>query len=85
MQTSIAAQSSPSSTGAAGQRPELLDRLTFLVRERVGFAKLTDTFDILDPATKETIGIAKEEPPGWAKWLRLLVNKRFRPTTVNVY
>jgi uncharacterized protein YxjI len=63
----------------------LLDRQTFFVREHVGFAKLTDTFDILDPATQEKVGIAKEEPPGWAKWLRLLVNKRLMPTTVNVY
>jgi uncharacterized protein YxjI len=63
----------------------LLDRLTFLVRERVGFAKLTDTYDLFDPESKQTIGIAKEEPPGWAKWLRLLVNKRLMPTTVNVY
>jgi uncharacterized protein YxjI len=63
----------------------LLDRQTFFVREHVGFAKLTDTFDILDPTTRATIGVAKEEPPGWAKWLRLLVNKRLMPTTVNVY
>jgi uncharacterized protein YxjI len=84
MQTSIRS-ASQAPTRSAEQRPGLLDRLTFLVRERVGFAKLTDTFDILDPATKETIGIAKEEPPGWAKWLRLLVNKRFLPTTINVY
>jgi uncharacterized protein YxjI len=85
MQTSIRLPSSTPSTGSAEQRPELLDRQTFLVRERVGFAKLTDTFDILDPSTQRTIGIAKEEPPGWAKWLRLLVNKRFLPTTINVY
>ena len=83
MQTATRPSSSASSGSAGG--PSLLDRLTFLVRERVGFAKLTDTFDILDPETQQTIGIAKEEPPGWAKWLRLLVNKRLLPTTVNVY
>jgi uncharacterized protein YxjI len=63
----------------------LLDRQTFFVRERVGFVKLTDTFDILDPATQQAIGLAKEEPPGWAKWLRLLLSKQMLPTTVNVY
>ena len=63
----------------------MLDRQTLFVRERVGFAKLTDVFDILDPASQATIGVAKEEPPGWAKWLRLLVKKQFLPTTVNVY
>ena len=63
----------------------LLDRATFFIRERVGFAKLTDTYDILDPQTQQAIGIAKEEPPGWAKWLRLLINKQMMPTTVNIY
>ena len=63
----------------------LLQRQTYFIKERVGFAKLTDTYDLLDPATQQPIGIAKEEPPGWAKWLRLLVNKQMMPTTVNVY
>lgn len=82
MQTSIRP---PSSTGSATPRPALLDRLTFLVRERVAFAKLVDTYDLFDPETQQTIGIAKEEPSAWAKWLRLLVNKRLLPTTINVY
>src|SRR5688572_7998433 len=85
MPTSIRLVSSPPPTASAGHSPELLDRTTFLVRERVGFAKLTDTFDLLDPATGQAIGLAKEEPPGWAKWLRLLVNKQLLPTTINVY
>lgn len=63
----------------------LLDRTTFFVKERVAVLKLTDTFDILDPAAGQTIGVAKEEPPGWAKWLRLLVNKQMLPTVVNIY
>jgi hypothetical protein len=29
------------------------------------------------PETQQTIGIAKEEPAAWAKWLRLLINKQF--------
>ncbi len=52
----------------------------YFVRERVGFVKLTDTYDILDPQTQHVIGIAKEEPPGWAKWLRLVINKQVMPT-----
>ena len=47
--------------------------------------KLTDTYDILDPATGQNIGLAKEEPPTWAKWLRLVVNKQMLPTAVNIY
>jgi len=63
----------------------LLDRRTYVVKERVAFAKLTDTYDLLDAATGQPIGIAKEEPEAWAKWLRLIVNKKLMPTTVNVY
>jgi uncharacterized protein YxjI len=63
----------------------LLHRTTFFVKERVAMLKLTDTYDILDPASGQTIGIAKEEPPGWAKWLRLVVKKHRLPTAINVY
>jgi uncharacterized protein YxjI len=63
----------------------LLNQSTFFVKERVAFAKLTDTYDILDPVSQQPIGIAREEPPGWAKWLRLLINKQLMPTRVNIY
>lgn len=63
----------------------LLNRTTFFVKEHVGMLKLTDTFDILDPATGAQVGIAKEEPPAWAKWLRLLIKKQLMPTRVNIY
>lgn len=63
----------------------LLERKTYVVKERVAFAKLTATYDLLDAETAAPIGIAKEEPPGWAKWLRLVANKHMLPTAVNVY
>lgn len=63
----------------------LFDRQTYVVKERVAFAKLTATYDLLDAANAAAIGIAKEEPPAWAKWLRLIVNKHMLPTVVNVY
>ena len=63
----------------------LLGRKTYFVRERVALMKLADTYDILDPETGLQLGLAKEEPPTWAKYLRLVVNKHFLPTTVNVY
>lgn len=63
----------------------LLQRTTFFVKERVAALKLTDTYDILDPVTSQPIGVAKEEPPGWAKWLRLAVKKHMLPTTVHIY
>ena len=63
----------------------LLERTIFFIKERVAMLKLTDTYDILDPATGQNIGLAKEEPPAWAKWLRLVVNKQMLPTAVNIY
>lgn len=63
----------------------LLDRRQYLVKERVAFVKLTDTYDIFDPESGQQIGVAREEPPAWAKYGRLLVQKQIMPTTVNVY
>jgi uncharacterized protein YxjI len=47
--------------------------------------KLTDTYDILDPETKDQIGIAKEKPGTFKKLLRLLVNKRLLSTKIFIY
>lgn len=63
----------------------LFDRQTYVVKERVAVVKLTATYDLLDPETKAPIGIAKEEPPAWAKWLRLVLNRHMLPTAVNIY
>jgi uncharacterized protein YxjI len=63
----------------------LFDRQTWVVKERVGFMKLANTYDLLDAASGQTIGVAKEEPPGIIKYARLLVNNKWLPTTVNVY
>ena len=63
----------------------LLKRNTYFVKERVAVLKLTDTYDIFDPATGQQIGIAREEPPVWAKWLRLVINKSQMPTAINIY
>lgn len=63
----------------------LLGHRNYFVKEHVGVLKLTDAYDILDPATRQLLGTAKEEPPTWAKYLRLVVNKHFLPTAVNIY
>ncbi len=62
----------------------MLDRKTYLVKERVGFLKLVDTYDILDPATGTQLGTATETISGLMKVLRLLINKRLLPTSVEV-
>lgn len=62
----------------------MLDRKTFLVKERVGFLKLVGTYDIFDPASGARLGIAQEQISTGMKLLRLLINKRLLPTVVEV-
>jgi uncharacterized protein YxjI len=62
----------------------VLDRKTFLVKERVALLKLVDTFEIYDPATGAQIGVARENVSPWIKVLRLLISKRLLPTLVEV-
>lgn len=62
----------------------MFDRKTWLIKERVGFLKLVDTFDIYDPTTGAQIGIAKEQVSILVHILRFLVNKRLLPTYVEV-
>jgi len=63
----------------------MLNRQTYFIREHVGFLKLSDTYDVLDPETQAQIGIAKEKLTTWFQILRLFVNKQFLPTKVFVY
>jgi uncharacterized protein YxjI len=63
----------------------MLHRRQFFIREHVGLFKLTDTYDILDPETKEKIGEAREEVSGLVKVLRLLINKSLMPARICVY
>ena len=62
----------------------MFDRNAFLIKERVGFLKLTDAFDIYDPAAGAKIGHAREVISPMLKLFRLLVNKRLLPTRVEV-
>ena len=60
----------------------LLNRTSYLIKERVAFMKLTDRYDIFDPETNEELGFAVEKISTFAKLLRLVVNKQLLPTTV---
>ena len=84
LRVGAAAPVANNATASAVASGSLLERTTFFIKERVAILKLTDIYDILDPATGQQIGIAKEEPPMWAKWL-LAVNKHSLPTAVNIY
>jgi uncharacterized protein YxjI len=63
----------------------LLNRKTFLVKERAKLAKLTNTYDLLDAESGQTIGVAKEEPSALVKWGRLFAKDMKLPTTINIY
>jgi len=63
----------------------MLNLNAYLIKEHVGMLKLTDTYDIFDPTSGKQIGVAKEEPSGFAKFMRLLISKKLMPTRVNVY
>lgn len=63
----------------------MLNRKAYFIREHVGFLKLSDTYDILDPETQVQLGIAQEKPGVLVHVLRLLINKRLLPTSVFVY
>ena len=39
----------------------MLNRKTFFIREHVGVLKLSNTYDILDPETKEQLGICERK------------------------
>lgn len=71
--------------GNDGGGGSLLNRRIFLVKERVAMLKLTDTYDIFDPASNQQIGIAKEVTPVWVTLLRFLIEKGKLPTRVNIY
>jgi uncharacterized protein YxjI len=60
----------------------LTDHRSFFIKEHAGILKLTDTYDILDPETKQPLGIAREEVSGWVKFFRLLLSKALMPTKI---
>ena len=62
----------------------MFDRRQFMVKERVGFLKLTDTYDIFDLNSNTQLGIAHEAVSPLIKVLRLLINKRLLPTSIEV-
>jgi uncharacterized protein YxjI len=62
----------------------MFTKSTYLVKERVGFLKLADVFDIFDADTNQQVAVAMEKPGTLIHILRFLVNKRMLPTTVHI-
>ncbi len=57
----------------------MLDKRTYFVREHVGFMKLHEAYDILDPETGEVIAEAREEASPFRKFLKFFMNKTMLP------
>lgn len=64
--------------------PELLRLDRILVKERLGFFRLADCYDLFDPDSGRSVGVCQEAPPWYSHVLRLVVNKRMLPTVVDV-
>lgn len=62
----------------------MLDKHTYLVKERVGLAKLHESFDIHDAESGELLATAVEEASPLRKALKLLVNKRTLPFEIDL-
>lgn len=62
----------------------MFTKSTYVVREKVGFLKLTDTYDILEADTGRQVAVAQERPGGHILVLRFLINKRLLPTKVMI-
>lgn len=62
----------------------MLERQRFFIKEQVAFLKTTDTYDIYDPDTQEHVGVAVENPGTFVTYARVLINKHFMPTKVEV-
>jgi uncharacterized protein YxjI len=62
----------------------MLNRTNFLIKERVGFLKLTDRYDLYAPEDGRQIGFAQEKVGWFNHLMRLLVSKQMLPTCVEV-
>ena len=65
--------------------PDLLTLDRILVKERVGFFRLADCYDLFDPDSGRSVGVCQETPPWYSHVLRLLVSKLMLPTLVEVH
>jgi uncharacterized protein YxjI len=62
----------------------MLNKTQYFIREHVGLLKLHDVYDIIDPVSNKTIGLAEEEPGLVVQLLRVATEKRNLPTRIFV-
>ena len=64
--------------------PDLLRLNRILVKERLGFFRLADCYDLFDPDSGRSVGVCQEAPPWYSHLLRLVLSKVVLPTVVEV-
>jgi uncharacterized protein YxjI len=62
----------------------MFDCNKFLIKERVGFMKMRNAYDIHDLESGEKLGVAMENTPGWVCSLRLFLNKQLLPSSIYI-
>lgn len=62
----------------------MLDKQTYIIKERVALAKLHEAFDIYDAADGTFLASAVEQASGLRKAMKLFVNKTLLPFEVHV-
>src|SRR4051812_26185274 len=63
-----------------GKGPTMLDQQQFFIKERAGFLKTANAYDILHPETQAKLGVAQEKP---SLFMRMLFKDK-APTAIEV-
>jgi len=63
----------------------MFDRTVYMIKQQVGLMKMRRRYDILDPDTGEEIGFAQEKLSGGGVALRMLINRKFLPVTIEIF
>lgn len=62
----------------------MLDHDRFIVQEEVRLIRTVDAYQIFDANTGQPLGQARETPNTFIAFLRLVINKNWMPTTIQV-
>lgn len=63
----------------------MLELQNYFVKEHVGWGKMHDAYDILNPETQEKVGTATENISGFKKFLRLFLSKKLMSTQAEIH
>ncbi len=73
---------SPVKEQVSSREKTLFDLDQFFIKERVGFMKMRNVYDILDLSSGSQVGIAQEDTAAWVLALSFFINRRLLPATL---